>query len=126
MEGYTQVQFATLVDHAPQGPEWVHEIKFDGYRLLGFVAGRMSCLRTRNGNDWTYRFPTLSSSLQNLKIDTAVIDMEAVLLDPEGQSSFQALQAALGEGGHPERIVAYAFDLLHLNGSDLTRLPLTE
>src|SRR5687768_7463939 len=55
MEGYTQVQLATLVDHAPQGPEWVHEIKFDGYRLLGFVAGRMSCLRTRNGHDWTYR-----------------------------------------------------------------------
>ena len=52
--------------------------------------------------------------------------MEAVLLDPEGKSSFQALQAALGEGGHPERIVAYAFDLLYLDGSDLTRLPLTE
>jgi bifunctional non-homologous end joining protein LigD len=126
MDRYTEVQLATLVDEAPQGAEWIHEIKFDGYRLLGFVAGGTARLRTRNGNDWTHRFPSLLSTLQDLKIDTAVLDMEAVLLDAEGQSSFQALQAALGEGGHPERIVAYGFDLLYLDGSDLTRLPLTE
>ena len=126
MERYTEVQLATLVDRAPEGEEWIHEIKFDGYRLLAFVAGGGARLRTRNGNDWTDNFPSLLSTLQHLKIDSAVLDMEAVLLDPEGKSSFQALQAALGEGGHPERIVAYGFDLLHLDGSDLTRLPLTE
>ena len=126
MDRYTEVQLATLVDEAPRGAEWIHEIKFDGYRLLGFVAGGTARLRTRNGNDWTHKFPSLLSALEDLKIDSAVLDMEAVLLDAEGQSSFQALQAALGEGGHPERIVAYVFDLLYLNGSDLTRLPLIE
>ena len=64
-------------------------------------------LRTRNGNDWTESFPTVATALARLKIDSAVVDMEAVLLDPRGKSSFQALQAALGEGGHPDRIVAY-------------------
>jgi bifunctional non-homologous end joining protein LigD len=126
MDRYTEVQLATLVDKAPEGEEWIHEIKFDGYRLLGFVAGGSSRLRTRNGNDWTERFPSLLSTLQNLKVDSAVLDMEAVLLDPEGKSSFQALQAALGEGGDPELIVAYGFDLLYFDGNDLTRLPLTE
>ena len=126
MDRYSEVQLATLVDKAPEGDEWIHEIKFDGYRLLGLVAGGTARLRTRNGNDWTESFPSIWSMLQHLKIDNAVIDMEAVVLDADGKSSFQALQAALGEGGHPERIVAYGFDLLCLNGSDLRKLPLTE
>ncbi|HTM47230.1 MAG TPA: DNA ligase D [Bryobacteraceae bacterium] len=126
MDRYPEVQLATLVDKAPEGEAWVHEIKFDGYRLLGFVAAGEARLRTRNGNDWTGSFPAIASALQKLKVDSAVLDMEAVLLDSEGKSSFQALQAALGGGGHPERIVAYGFDLLHLDGNDLTRLSLTE
>ena len=126
MDRYAEVQLATLVDKAPEGDEWIHEIKFDGYRLLGFIAGGAVRLRTRNGNDWTERFPSIVSTLQHLKGDSAVLDMEAVLVDAEGKSNFQPLQAALGEGGHAERIVAYVFDLLYLDGSDLTRLPLTE
>ena len=126
MDHYPEVQLATLVDKAPEGEAWVHEIKFDGYRLLGFVAGGVARLRTRNGNDWTESFPSIVAAFQELKIDSAVLDMEAVLLGPEGKSSFQALQAALGESGRPERIVAYGFDLLHLDGRDLTMLPLTE
>jgi bifunctional non-homologous end joining protein LigD len=126
MEQYPEVELATLVDKAPEGEEWVHEIKFDGYRLLGFVAGGAARLRTRNGNDWTESFPAIAAALEKLTVDSAVLDMEAVLLDPNGKSSFQALQAALGEGGRPERIVAYGFDLLHLNGKDLTSLPLTK
>jgi bifunctional non-homologous end joining protein LigD len=126
MDRYPEVQLATLVDKAPEGDEWVHEIKFDGYRLLGFGAGGATRLRTRNGNDWTDSFPSLAAALQKLKVDSAVLDMEAVLLDSDGKSSFQALQVALGEGGHRERIVAYIFDLLHLDGKDLTRLPLAQ
>ena len=57
IERYPDVQLATLVDKAPEGDEWVHEIKFDGYRLLSFVADGEVSLRTRNGNDWTSRFP---------------------------------------------------------------------
>ena len=64
--------------------------------------------------------------MEKLKAKDAVLDMEAVIVDEKGKSSFQALQAALGDGGKPENIVAYVFDLLHLDGKDLTRLPLTE
>src|SRR5258708_7524983 len=126
MASYPDVQLATLVDEAPASDEWLHEIKFDGYRLLGFVAGKVARLRTRNGNDWTAKFPSIGAALQELKAKNAVLDMEAVVPDAEGKSSFQALQAALGEGSDPGKIVAYAFDLLHLDGQDLTRLPLTE
>ena len=125
IERYPDVQLATLVDTAPDGDQWFHELKFDGYRLLGFVAGGDARLRTRNGNDWTRRFPAISASLQKIKAKNAVLDMEAVMVDAEGKTSFQALQAALGEGGKADRIVAYVFDLLHLNGEDLTKLALS-
>jgi len=124
IERYPEVQLATHVDEAPQGDNWVHEIKFDGYRLLGFFAGGEVSLRTRNGKDWTSNFPRIVAAMRKLKCDSAVIDMEAVIIDARGKSSFQALQAALG-GGNPERIVAYMFDLLYLDGKDFTRLPLT-
>ena len=126
MEHYPDVQLATLVDEPPQGEEWLHEIKFDGYRLLGFVSGGTAALRTRNGKDWTESFPSLATAMEKLKVKDAVLDMEAVIVDEQGKSSFQALQAALGDGGKPENIVAYVFDLLHLDGKDLTKLPLTE
>ena len=121
---YPAVQLATLVEQPPQGSEWLHEIKLDGFRLLGFVSGTALCLRTRNGKDWTTKFPSLTASLQKLKVRDAVLDMEAVVVNDEDKSSFQALQAALGEGGTPDSIVAYVFDLLYLNGSNLTMLPL--
>ena len=126
IERYPEVQLATLVDKAPEGDGWVHEIKFDGYRLLGFFADGEVMLRTRNGNDWTSSFPAIVAAMRKLKCDSAVIDLEAVILDAAGKSSFQALQSALGEGGNPETIVGYVFDLLYLDGEDLTRLPLTE
>ena len=126
MERYSEVQLATLVDEPPPGGEWVHEIKFDGYRLLGFVSDGTAALRTRNGKDWTESFPSLVTAMEKLKVEDAVLDMEAVIVDEKGKSSFQALQAALGDGGKPENIVAYVFDLLHLDGNDLIRLPLTE
>ena len=120
------MQLATLVDAPPEGDKWLHEIKFDGYRLLGFLSGGEVGLRTRNGLDWTSKFPSVATAIAGLKAKDAVLDMEAVVLDENGKSGFQALQAALGEGGRRDRIVAYAFDLLHLDGEDLTRLKLTE
>ena len=83
-------------------------------------------LRTRNGKDWTSSFPAIVAAMRKLKCDSAVIDMEAVILNADGKSSFQALQAALGDGGRPENIVAYVFDLLYLDGKDFTLLPLTD
>jgi bifunctional non-homologous end joining protein LigD len=125
MKLYPEVQLATLVDKVPEGEQWLHEIKFDGYRVLGFVSSGHARLRTRNGQDWTESFPSLAFALEKLKAKNAVLDMEAVILDATGKSSFQALQAALGNGGKPEKIVAYVFDILHLDGKNLTDLPLT-
>lgn len=125
MKLYPEVQRATLVDKPPEGEQWVHEIKFDGYRLLGFVSAGAVRLRTRNGNDWTDSFPAVAAGLEKLKAKDTVLDMEAVVLDAEGKSSFQALQAALGDGGKREKIVAYVFDVLYLDGKNLTGLPLT-
>src|SRR5207248_4216450 len=123
---YPGVQLATLVDAPPEGEKWLHEIKFDGYRLLGFLSDGEVVLRTRNGLDWTSKFPSVTTAIASLKAKDAVLDMEAVVLNDNGKSGFQALQAALGEGGRRDRIVAYTFDLLHLDGKDLTRLKLTE
>jgi bifunctional non-homologous end joining protein LigD len=123
---YPAVQLATLVEQPPQGREWLHEIKLDGYRLLGFSVSGAACLRTRNGKDWTAKFPSLAASLEKLKVTEAILDMEAVVVNDEGKSSFQSLQAALGESGNLDSIVAYVFDLLYLNGKDLTKLPLRE
>ncbi len=124
MERYPEVQLATLVDEPPEGSEWVHEIKFDGYRLLGFVAGGQARLRTRNGKEWTAKFPPIAEALQRLKADDAVLDMEAVIMDADGKSSFQALQAAMGDRTGSGRMVAYVFDLLYLDGQDFTAAPL--
>lgn len=126
LKQYPAVQLATLVDAPPEGEGWLHEVKFDGYRLLGFVSGGDVCLRTRNGHDWTAEFPGVASAVAALKAKDAVLDMEAVVLDEKGRSGFQALQAALGEGGRRDSIVAFVFDLLHLDGKNLTRLKLTE
>ena len=124
IQRYPEVQLATLVDKPPEGDQWVHETKYDGYRLLGFVCGGAAALRTRNGKDWTGSFPSLSAALATLKVKDAVLDMEAVVSDSEGKTSFQKLQGALGGGGNAENIGAYVFDLLYLDGKDLTRLPL--
>ena len=116
---YPEVQLATLVSAPPEGEDWLHEIKYDGIRLLGFVAGGGARLITRNGKDWTERFPALKASLEQLPVDDAVVDLEAVVLGEEGKSSFQGLQTAAGED-----VVGFAFDLLHLDHQSLTELPL--
>src|SRR3954454_19793838 len=126
MKRYSEVQLASLVDTPPEGAQWLHEIKLDGYRLLGYVCGGASRLVTRNGKDWTSKFPSLSVALEKLPVKNAVLDMEAVVLDDDGKSSFQSLQAALGEGGNRASIVAYVFDLLYIADADLTNKPLLE
>jgi bifunctional non-homologous end joining protein LigD len=123
---YPEVQLATLVDAPPEGPQWLNEVKVDGYRLLGFFSDGAAVLRTRSGKDWTAKFPSIKLAIERLKAQDAVLDMEAVILDSAGKTSFQALQEALGKGGNPNEIVAIVFDLLYLDGHDLTKLALTE
>ena len=115
----------TLVDKPPVGPQWAHEIKWDGYRVSASVEGSKVVIRTRNGHDWTARFPTIAAGLTRLKIRSAVIDGEAVVLDDRGRSNFAELQADLTRHGS-SRAVLYAFDLLFLDGEDLRAKPLEE
>ena len=122
---YAHVELASLTDAPPEGDQWMHEIKFDGYRLLAFRSNGEVRLQTRNGNDWTHRFPSIQAAVAKLKVKDAVLDMEAVVLDEAGRSSFQAMQHALGEGGNPQSIHAYVFDLLYLDGKEFTGEPLT-
>ena len=118
-------QLATTATHAPAGPEWLYEIKYDGYRVqLRLQDGAVSLL-TRNGHDWTDRFGGVPQAARVLQAETAVIDGEMVVLDERGVSSFARLKAALGDRA-AERLVFYAFDLLHLDGQDLQPLPLLE
>jgi bifunctional non-homologous end joining protein LigD len=124
-------QLATLVAKAPAGKRWIHEIKFDGYRLLARLdkaAPQKERLRllTRSGLDWTDRFAgPLSEALLALPAKAALIDGEAVVEGAGGASNFSLLQQDLAEG-RSDRFVYYAFDLLHLDGRDLSGLPLEE
>lgn len=119
-EKYPDVQLATLVTEPPTGDNWIHEIKFDGYRILAIVTNGEVKIKTRNGNDWTSRFPGIVAGLKQLDVSSAVLDAEAVILNQEGITTFQGLQAALGDGGDARRIEAYFFDLLMLNDKDLS------
>ncbi|HEY2137835.1 MAG TPA: DNA ligase D, partial [Xanthobacteraceae bacterium] len=116
---------ATLRAQAPDGPGWVHEVKFDGYRIQARLDHGKVRLLTRKGLDWAARFPNVAKAVAQLPATTALIDGEIVVDDEAGISSFSALQAAL-KAGERERFVYYVFDLLHLDGHDLTGLPLIE
>ena len=116
---------ARLTDAPPEGEEWAHEIKFDGYRLQVAVSGSDARIYTRSGLDWTHRFPSLAKAALQLKVETALIDGEAVILDEHGASSFTALVDALSHG-RDAAIVLMAFDLLALDSEDLRPLSLVE
>jgi len=116
-------QMASLIDEPPAGEAWFHEIKLDGYRILAVIkAGRVRLL-SRNGRDWTGKFPTIAGALPTLPVKQAILDGEIVVLRPDGTSDFQALQDYL-QDGRTEKLVYYLFDLPHCNGYDLTRTPL--
>ena len=121
---FQPVQLATLVDTVPTGDRWLHEMKYDGYRLLVSVGGGSARAYTRSGLDWSEKFGDIVDEAARLPVGSALIDGEAVVMDENGRSSFQALQGALK--GAPASIDFIAFDLLELDGEDLTGLPLTE
>src|SRR5206468_4256751 len=111
----------TLVAGSPAGKGWLHEIKFDGYRLVCRLERGQARLFTRKRNDWSARFPEIKKALEALPAKSAWLDGEVVALDKGGRSSFQALQNAMSE--HQE-LYFYAFDLLYLDGRDLRLSPL--
>jgi bifunctional non-homologous end joining protein LigD len=116
---------ALLRDEPPGGAGWVHEIKFDGYRMQARLDRGKVRLLTRKGLDWTGRFPNVAAAVAALPARAALIDGEIVVEDAHGVASFSALQTALKENSQ-DAFVYYVFDLLHHDGRDLSGLPLTE
>ncbi|MEO6026573.1 MAG: DNA ligase D [Candidatus Binatia bacterium] len=117
-------QLASLVKIAPDSDEWLHEIKFDGYRIGARVDRGEVTLLTRAGNDWTTSFPEVRDAVAALPVKQAFFDGEVAAVLPDGRTSFQALQRWFS-GGKAE-LVYFVFDLLHLNGLDVSTLPLDE
>jgi bifunctional non-homologous end joining protein LigD len=120
-----QAELATLVPEPPKGDEWLHEIKFDGYRMLCRVEQGTVQFLSRNGQDWTGRFAALAQAAAALQVEQAILDGEVVVLDAHGVSQFQLLQNAMStqKNGH-DATVYYVFDLIYLDGYDLSGVPL--
>ncbi len=116
-------QLATLTSRVPDGDNWLHELKFDGYRILAQVRNGKIHLVTRQGNDWTARFSPVADALQELSLKSTILDGEVVSLDAHGVSNFQQLQNLM-KSGHKEKLVYYVFDVPYLDGYDLTETPL--
>ena len=123
---FIEPELATLADGMPEGPNWVHEVKFDGYRTQALIDHGQVQLLTRKGLDWTHKFAPLPQLLARLPVKTAIVDGEIVAVDADGNQSFKTLQAVLGEEKSDAPLQYYAFDLLHLDGQDLRALPLLE
>ena len=115
----------TLRAKVPTGDRWIHEIKFDGYRVQGRLTTGVPSLLTRNGHNWTHRFATIAAALAELPANNLVIDGEIIVADPRGASDFNALTNAL-EKGRSAELRYYVFDLLHLDGFDLRAAPLLD
>src|SRR5689334_631095 len=125
MPEFISPQLATLVKEAPKGNQWLHELKFDGYRLLCHLQRGKVRLWTRNQKDWTDKFPNVVKALQTLRVQSAILDAEVVAMDGSGRSSFQMLQQAIhktaGKG-----LVLEVFDLIYIEGFNITRASLVE
>ena len=123
MPDFVEPQLAKQETRPPRGPGWVHEVKFDGYRLQLRVEGGKAVLRTRKGLDWTGKFAEIAAAAKPLR--DCLIDGEVAALDDEGAPNFAALQAALSSG-HTQNLVFFLFDALFAEGEDLRALPLAE
>ena len=111
-------ELPTLVDAAPEGDDWLHEMKLDGYRMVVFKNGKQVRFASRNHLDWTHKVPALAEAIRGLKPPQLILDGEVVVFDKRGVSDFQLLQNAFRDpaGGPAVYIV---FDLLYRDGIDL-------
>jgi bifunctional non-homologous end joining protein LigD len=125
LPAFIEPQLASPANNAPTAEAWVHEIKFDGYRLLTRIDGGRVRLKTRSGLDWTAKFPSLQKALERLPVVAAFLDGEVVVETERGAPDFGALQQDLSEG-RSDRFCYYLFDLMHLDGIDLTRASLID
>jgi bifunctional non-homologous end joining protein LigD len=124
MPGFVPFQHAKLVDEPPSGAAWLHEIKFDGYRVQLRVEHGRARLHTRNGHDWTERFPELMAAAARIPQDV-ILDGELCALGADGQPSFSALRSTVARG-RTAALVFYAFDILWRGQDDLARFALKD
>jgi DNA ligase D-like protein (predicted ligase) len=121
---FIEPQLPSPVDQPPEGKNWIHEIKHDGYRSLIVIEGDEARVYTRNGYDWSDRYPGIVRAASNLPCKSAIIDGEAIVQDKNGASDFEAVAPAIQSRSN--NIILCAFDLLHLNGQDLRRQTLLD
>lgn len=112
----------TLVSEAPESDDWLHEIKYDGFRTQLILEQSEVRAFTRRGFDWSERYQLILAAARELDCSSAIIDREMIVQDEQGRSDCEAFQAALGY--EPEQLVFLAFDLLHLDGEDVRQEPL--
>jgi bifunctional non-homologous end joining protein LigD len=118
------IEPALAIERVPQGERWIHEIKFDGYRVQLHIANENVSVFTRRGNDWTRRFRKIAHDAFLISASSAIIDGEVVVPAADDTTDFSVLQNELK--GKSDKIAMVAFDLLYLNGHDLRKLPLLE
>jgi bifunctional non-homologous end joining protein LigD len=120
--GFVEPALASSIEKVPSGARWIHEIKFDGYRVQVHLANEAVKVFTRRGHDWTNRFKKVADDAWHIKAGSAIVDGEVVAPAADGTTDFSVLQNELK--GRSTSIVLVAFDLLYLNGRDLRKLPL--
>jgi bifunctional non-homologous end joining protein LigD len=118
-------QLATLVDKAPDGEQWLHEVKFDGYRILAFKQKNKVVLKSRNNKDWTPELLNVAEAIKSLPYEHFILDGEVVVVDKDGKSDFQLLQNSIKNNKQSD-FLYFIFDILYLDQYDLTSLPLLE
>lgn len=118
-------QLATLVDKPPQGAKWLHEVKFDGYRIITYKNGNDVLLKSRNNKDWTGDLTSVATAIKQLTAKNLILDGEVVLLDEQGKSDFQLLQNAIKNDANAP-FIYYIFDILYYDRFDLRELALIE
>ena len=125
MPNFIAPQLATLVDKPPAGDEWLHELKFDGYRMLCHLNRGKVTFWSRNGKDWTERFPNVTKAVKGLGLSSAILDGEIVAMDKAGRTSFQRLQQAFGKTGDAG-LAFHLFDVVYVEGFLVTKVPLVD
>ncbi len=120
---FVEPALATRADKAPRGDDWIHEIKYDGYRLLASVSGEAVRLYTRNGLDWTGRFQTVADALAKLALKDVMLDGEVAIANQHGRTDFASLQRSLDKGV-AKGVSYFVFDVLFEGAKDLRKLPL--
>ena len=120
--GFIEPMLATSIEKVPKGERWIHEIKFDGYRVQLHIANNDIRVLTHRGHDWTTRFRKIAGDAFLINCSSAIIDGEVVAPAADGSTDFSVLQNELK--GKSTSIVLVAFDLLYLNGRDLRKVPL--